>query len=71
MTILDLIISLLEYKFDIIGISEQKIKKGDVPTANVDIPGYETFVYKPTDFSHGGTGFYLKKAILITPTGPT
>ena len=28
---LRLIISLLEYKFDIIGISEHKIKKGDVP----------------------------------------
>ena len=58
-----LIISLLEYKFDIIGISEHKIKKGDVPTANVDIPGYETFLYEPTESSHGGTGFYLKNNI--------
>ena len=63
---LRLIISLLEYKFDIIGISEHKITKGEVPTANVDIPGYQTFVYEPTESSHGGTGFYLKNNINYT-----
>ena len=51
---------------DIIGISEHKIKKGDVPTANVDIPGYETFLYEPTESSHGGTGLYLKNNINYT-----
>ena len=60
------IISLLECKFDIIGISEHKIYKGDVPTANVDIPGYQTFLYEPTESSHGGTGFYLKNNINYT-----
>ena len=64
---LRLIISLLEYKFDIIGIFEHKIKKGDVPTTNVDIPGYQTFLYEPTtESSHGGTGFYLKNNINYT-----
>ena len=63
---LRLIISLLEYKFDIIGISEHKIKiKGNVPTANVDIAGYQT-LYEPTKSSHGGTGFYLKNNINYT-----
>ena len=60
---LRLIISLLEYKFDIIGIKLHKITKGDVPTTNIGLPGYQTFLYEPTESSRGGTGFYLKNNI--------
>ena len=59
---LRLIISLLEYKFDIIGISEHKIKKGDVPTANVDIPGYETFVIRTNGLFTWWNWFLSKKS---------
>ena len=57
------ILSLLNFNFDIIGIAEHKIKKGDTPKSNIDIPGYQSFLYQPTLTSHGGTGFYLKNNI--------
>ena len=62
---LKLILSLLNYKFDVIGISEHKIKKHDDPLANIDIPGYHSFLFEPTETTHGGTGFYLKDNILF------
>ena len=40
---LRLILSVLELKFDIIGISAHKISKGSTPKNNVDIPGYINF----------------------------
>ena len=56
---LKLILSLLNYKFDIIGISEHKILKEKSPSNDISIPGYE-FIFEPTETSFGGTGFYLK-----------
>ena len=58
---LKLILTRLKYKFDVIGISEHKILKGTSPSRNIDIPGYETFIFEPTETTHGGTGFYIKK----------
>ena len=57
---LKLILSLLNYKFDIIGISEHKIVKDTLPSNNIKIPGYEEFIFEPTETTHGGTGFYIK-----------
>ena len=54
---LRLIISALESKFDVIGISEHTFRKGSTPKNNIDIPGYQ---------SHGGTSFYLKNNINFT-----
>ena len=50
-------------KFDIIGISEHKIRKGSTSKYNIDIPGYQSFIFQPIESSHGGTGFYLKNNI--------
>ena len=50
---------MLSYKFDVIGISEHKIRK-DLPPNNITIPGYNECIYEPTETSHGGTGFYIK-----------
>ena len=60
---LRLILSALEFKFDIIAISEHKFRKGSPPKNNIDIPGYQSFLFQPTESSHGGTGFYLKNNI--------
>ena len=60
---LRLILTALDFKFDIIGISEHKIRKGSTPKNNIDIPGYQSFIFQPTESSHGGTGFYLKNNV--------
>ena len=57
---LKLILSALEFKVDIIDISEHKIRKGTTPKNNIDIPGYQSFLFQPL---HGWTSFYLKNKI--------
>ena len=61
----DLLLTLSKLKFDfhIIGITEHKIKD-EIPTANIDIPGYHEFIFNPIETSHGGTGFYLSKSLI-------
>ena len=59
---LRLILSLLNYNFDVIGISGHKIMKDTFPANNIDIPGYEEFKFEPTGTTHGGTGFYIKES---------
>ena len=61
---LKLILSLLNFNFDIIGISEHKINNDyGESTVNIDIPGYQKFIFQRTETTHGGTGFYLKNNI--------
>ena len=50
-----------KHKFDIIGISEHKIKKGKSPSNNIEIAGYDPFIFEPTETTHGGAGFYIKQ----------
>ena len=54
------ILATLDYKLDVIGISEHKIRKDSTPSSNISIPGYDEFIFEPTETSHGGTGFYIK-----------
>ena len=62
---LQLTLSLLKTKFDIIGISEHKIQKGnDASISNIDIPGFHPFVFDCSDTTHGGTGLYIKNSIV-------
>ena len=42
------ILSKLNFNFDIIGISEHKIKKDKSPSNNIEINGYEKFIFEPT-----------------------
>ena len=58
---LRLVLSRLNYKFDIIGISEHKINSS--PSNNIDFIGYNPFIFEPTETTHGGTGFYIKENI--------
>ena len=63
---LQLTLSLLQTKFDVIGITEHKISKEiNTPISNIDIPGYQPFVFDCSDISHGGTGFYIKNAVVF------
>ena len=57
------VLSRLNFNFDVIGISEHKIKKDTTPSNNIKIPGYQEFVFEPTTTNFGGTGFYLKNNI--------
>ena len=57
---------MLKTKFDIIGITEHKIKKeNENPITNIDIPGYQSFVFDCSETLHGGTGLYIKNSIVF------
>ena len=56
-------LSSLKVKFDIIGITEHKIRKDVDPITNLDIEGYRPFLYDPTETTHGGTGFFISQSI--------
>ena len=57
------VLSTLNVKFKIIGITEHKIHKNFNPVKNLDIDGYRPFLYDPTETTHGGTGFYISQCI--------
>ena len=64
-------ITLKEYKY-VIPASCQKSLRKDIKfqpfqpfqplwqPCNIDIPGYNEFIFEPTETTHGGTGFYIK-----------
>ena len=60
---LELILSLIKTKFQIIGITEHKIRD-TIPIANINLAGYHDFIYNPTQTTHGGTGFYVKDSLV-------
>ena len=47
----------LKSSFDVIAISEHKIRKDSLPSNNIEIQGYQEFDYVPTKTCFGGTGF--------------
>ena len=53
------LLSRLDFCFDVIGISEHRIKKGQKPSNNIDLQGYNEFIFEPTGTACGGTGFYI------------
>ena len=57
------VLSRLKLDFDVIGISEHKIKRGCTPSNNINITGYDEFKFEPTDTTHGGAGFYIKSGL--------
>ena len=54
------VLARLNTNFDIIGISEHKIRSGTTPSNNIEISGYREFEFEPTGTTHGGVGFYIK-----------
>ena len=59
---LEQILSLMKIDFQIIGITEHKIKDL-TPISNVKLAGYHEFIYTPTQTSHGGSGFYIRDSL--------
>ena len=53
----------LKSSFDVIAISEHKIRKDSLPSNNIEIQGYQEFDYVPTETCFGGTGFYVKSGL--------
>ena len=54
------VLSMLNFKFDLIGISETKIKNGIDPNFNVEIKGYKQ-LSTPTESDKGGGIIYIAK----------
>ena len=57
---LEELLSIIEFKPDIIGLSETKILKGQTPIYDIGIEGYKNFV-TPTESDKGGTIIYFNK----------
>ena len=57
---LKLFFSLLKVSFDIICISESRISKHNLPTININIPGYN-IEHTPTESKAGGTLMYISE----------
>lgn len=55
------VLTRLDFDFDVIGISEHRIKKGQKPSNNIDIQGYEEFEFESSSTACGGTGFFINK----------
>ena len=52
-------LSRLDFNFDVIGISEHRIKKGQKSSNNIDLQGYSDFKFVSSETACGGTGFYI------------
>ena len=63
---LENILSMLNFKFDVIGITETKIKKGIVPNYNVNIKGYQ-YYSTPTESDKGGAMLYIANQHVCKP----
>ena len=59
---LKLFLSLLKVTFDIVCISESRISKHNLPTININIPGYN-IEHTPTESKTGGTLMYISEKI--------
>ena len=55
----------LYYPFSLIGLTETKIKFGQDPITNCELPGYR-FVSQPSYLNVGGVGFFIKNEIKFT-----
>ena len=56
---LSLILSRLDFDFDIIGLSEHRILKGVSLTNNISLDGYSELIFKPMEIKYGGTGIFV------------
>ena len=56
------LLKLLNFNFDVIGISETKITKNIDPIINIEISGYN-FEYVSSEAKCGGVGIYIKKSL--------
>ena len=63
---LDTILSMLDYEFDVIGITETKLMKNKIPKRNVNMNVYNKFD-TPTETEKGGVILYVNKKLTCKP----
>ncbi len=56
---LKMLLNLLDHRWDVIGISETKIREGHEPLTNVSIDGYD-FIQTGTQSTFGDVGLFIK-----------
>ena len=56
---LETILNMIDHKFDVIGLTETKLKHNEEPIINIDIPGYKTYS-NGTEAEKGGALLYIK-----------
>ena len=61
------ILQLMDFKFDIICISESKIIKDCVPKIDINIAGYADPLSTPTESTKGGVLIYVKSGLVAKP----
>ena len=60
------VLSLVEFNFQIIGVSEHKVQKRvENSMSNIDLEGYHPFVFDTTETTHGGTGFFVHESLVF------
>lgn len=59
---LETTLNMLNFKFDIIGLTETKIIKNCKPKFNINLEGYKTY-FMPTEADKGGTLIYISETI--------
>ena len=60
------LLHVLDHPFDVIAVSETKIKEDSNPITNIDIDGYN-FVHTPTKTDFGGVGLFIKNNFTLKP----
>ena len=63
---LKILLSTLDYDFDILAISETKLRKGSESTKCIDIPNYHC-EHTPTEANKGGTLIYISNKLNYKP----
>ena len=63
---LKMLLNMLDFNFDLITISESKLRTSTQPTVNIEIDGYE-IVHTPTEASKGGALLYISKKLNYKP----
>ena len=63
---LKILLDTIQHNFDIIAISETKLKKGIKPHININIPNYQ-IEHTPTEATKGGTLLYISNDLNYKP----
>ena len=60
-------LQLLDFTFDVICISESKIRKDIEPIVDISLPGYQTPISMPTEATKGGVLMYVRTGLNFKP----
>ena len=60
-------LQLLDFTFDVICISESKIRKDIEPIVDISLPGYQTSMSMPTEATKGGVLMYIRTGLNFKP----